>query len=51
MKQTGKIALIAVVWLAVMVQLFINQNPGKTGDVIDAFSSSETIPVEACVSA
>lgn len=50
MKTSGKISLIALVWLAVAAQLFINQGIHRRGDVVEAFSSSEVIPVEACVS-
>lgn len=51
MKVSGKISLIVLVWLAVIVQLFINRDLQPKGDVVEAFSSSEAIPVEACVSA
>lgn len=51
MKVSGKVSLIALVWLAVVVQFFINRDIRRSGDVVEAFSSSEAIPVEACVGA
>lgn len=51
MKVSGKVSLIALVWLAVVVQFFINRDLQRSGDVVEAFSSSEAIPVEACVGA
>lgn len=51
MKLSGKVALIALVWVAVVVQIFINRGIERPGDVVEAFSSSEAIPVEACISA
>lgn len=50
MKTSGKISLIALVWLAVAAQLFINRGIQRRGDAVEAFSSSEVIPVEACIS-
>jgi hypothetical protein len=50
MKYGGKIALIALIWLAVILQLFINHDLKPAGDVVEAFSSSEAVPVEAVVS-
>lgn len=51
MKLSGKVILIALVWLAVFVQVFINRGIERKENVVEAFSSSEAIPVEACVSA
>lgn len=51
MKISGKISIIALVWLAFIVQLLINQDLQRSGDVVEAFSNSDAIPVEACVSA
>lgn len=51
MKVSGKVSLIALVWLAVVVQFFINRDIHRSGDVVEAFSSSDAIPVEACVGA
>lgn len=51
MKVSGKVSLIALVWLAVLVQLLINRGLQRPGDVVEAFSSSEAIPVETCISA
>lgn len=51
MKISGKISIIALVWLAFIVQLLINHDLQGSGDVVEAFSNSDAIPVEACVSA
>lgn len=50
MKHGGKITLIALVWLSVILQLFINHDLRPADNVVEAFSSSEAIPVEAVVS-
>lgn len=50
MKYIGKITLIACIWLAVILQLFINHDLRPTGNVVEAFSSSEAVPVEATIS-
>ena len=50
MKISGKAALVACVWLAVAIQLLINQDLKRSGYVVEAFSNTEAIPVEACVS-
>lgn len=51
MKHIGKIALMVLITLAFVLQLLINQRIGPEGNVVEAFSSTELIPVEACVSA
>lgn len=51
MKLSGKVSFMALLWLAVAVQLLINRDLQRPGNVVEAFSSSEAIPVEACVSA
>ncbi len=50
MKYGGKITLIALVWLSVILQLFINHDLRPADNVVEAFSSSEAVPVEAVVS-
>lgn len=50
MRTSGRISIIALLWLAVIVQLFINRGLQRPGDVVEAFSSSEAIPVEASIS-
>lgn len=51
MKATGKTALVVLIWLAVMIQLFINQGMEPEGNVVEAFNSSDMVPVEVCISA
>ncbi len=50
MKHGGKFTFLALIWLAVILQLFINHDLRPTDNVVEAFSSSEAIPVEAVVS-
>lgn len=50
MKESGKISIIAVVWLAFIVQLLINRDLQRSGDVVEAFSNTDAMPVEACIS-
>lgn len=51
MKATGKTVLVVLIWLAVMVQLLINRGLEPEGDVVEAFNSSNMVPVEVCISA
>lgn len=50
MKHGAKIILIVFIWLAVVLQLFINYDIRPDHNVVEAFSSSDAIPVEAMVS-
>lgn len=50
MKQGVKILLIACIWLAVILQIFINYDIRPNHNVVEAFSSSDAIPVEATIS-
>ncbi len=51
MKTSGKISVLALIWLAVIVQLLINRDFDTRREVVEAFSNSDAIPVEACISA
>lgn len=50
MKYGRRFTVVALIWLAVILQLFINHDLKPREDIVEAFSSSEAIPVEAVVS-
>lgn len=49
-KQSGKLILLALLWLAVILQILINRDLHHEEPIVEAFSSSEMIPVEGVVS-
>lgn len=50
LKHSGKLILLSLIWLAVILQVLINRDLHHEEPIVEAFSSSEMIPVEGMIS-
>lgn len=51
MNKKAKIYLVLLVWLAAAVQIVVNKSMKQDNQIIEAFSVTESTPVESCIDA